>query len=755
MLSVSLKKVPGWSALTLAFLAASTSLTAQGTIYTWYGDTAYDGMGRSVAIIGDIDSPPDGFAEVLTGAPLDGATAQDAGMARVFDGQTGNIRNTYYAGAAFDEFGYSVSAAGDVDNDGTPDFAIGIPRDDTNGNGSGTVEVYSGRTFLMLYSYSGAAAKDFVGWSIDGGKDVNNDGHAEIIVGAWQYDPGINPGSGIGYAVVLDGQASVNAGSGVVLYTWAGDNNTNFFGHDVTCLDDIDNDGIPDFAVGAYGDDNNGNNSGSVRFFSGGNGAVIRTVDGPTAGDKFGISLASTGDIDHDGFDDCIVGAEGDNTNGNNAGAAYLISGSTGATLFSWLGQAQGDFFGKRVAGNVGDIDGNGCPDVFIAFRGDDSNGSNSGAAVAYAGETGLEIFTVYGDLEHEVLGWDVNGGGDVNNDGVPDVVAGGSQYNNGPGPGNGIVRVFDPTGTPPPPPPTWQTLPGTFVTIDTFGYFDDFESYAGVVPSHFGINALNSLTRQASNDAWCNIGQNGPVVGGNSGIGPHQGTYGLEMGLEPNSTVNSNMSNALILGLDGSGLGDLSMNLWVYDHGEENNNDDGIFVSSNGSDWINVINWNGITDNTWTQLTGIDLSETNTGVSTNGQFYLAIAQQDNNPLGSGDGVSIDEIEVVPNNVPPLLSVSNFNAGVQATLMVENADPGDLIIMAYSLAGAGPTPVPGVGDVLLSQPIQQFPNQTANGAGEASVTFFIPPGTTGTPVWFHAYDQTQGVLTNALAEVIG
>ena len=94
-----------------------------------------------------------------------------------------NVLNTVY-GDPNDYLGISVSGAGDVDNDGFADSLVGAPEDDTNGALCGMIRVYSGRTGAVLYSRYGDAAGDMLGDSVSDVGDVNGDGFDDFIAGA-------------------------------------------------------------------------------------------------------------------------------------------------------------------------------------------------------------------------------------------------------------------------------------------------------------------------------------------------------------------------------------------------------------------------------------------------------------------------------------------------------------------------------------------------------------------------------------------
>jgi hypothetical protein len=152
-------------------------------------------------------------------------------------------------------------------------------------------------------------------------------------------------------AVVL----SVGAAAQKTLYTFNGDSAGDLFGRSVSGTGDVDGDGFADFIVGAQLDDNNGDASGSARVFSGVDGSVLHTFSGDRFGDFLGYSVSGAGDVNGDGFDDLIAGAFGDDDNGNFSGSARVYCGQTGATLWTFFGHAALDFFGVSVSG-AGDV---------------------------------------------------------------------------------------------------------------------------------------------------------------------------------------------------------------------------------------------------------------------------------------------------------------------------------------------------------------------------------------------------------------
>ena len=729
-----------FSAVGLLGLLAGPAL-AQGAIWTASSGGNFEHFGRRVATIGDLNG--DGVDDVVIGATNHGCNGQDSGLVRVVDGTDGSTITEYCGDFAKDEFGLSVAGIGDVNNDGTPDFAAGTPLADPNGSGSGNVKIYSGATLGVLREHNGTTATDALGSWISGVGDVSGDGIDDYAIGIEMH---------IGVSNIGNGRVEVfNGSTGALLYTVTGDSANDRFGYSVAGGGDLNGDGTPDFVVGIYGDDNNGANSGSVRAFDGSNGAVLWTADGDAARDHLGAAVAM-GDLNGDGNAEVIVGAPENDANGTDAGQVKVFN-SVGTAILTLSGAAAGDQLGFSVA-VLGDINGDTVRDFAGgAPFGNLSGGDDNGYIRVYSGANGAELQNAQGTGNGDRMGDAVAGTNDLNGDFIPDYVGGCQQFPKGNG--QGYVRAFDPATAPPPPPPPWPVLPTTFVGVGS-GYSDDLESYAGAVPAHFGINELESLSRNPDLDAWCNIGQKAAVTSANSG------SFALEMGGTPlGMSVQHEVSNGLVIGLDGSGSGNLVLDFFAYDWGEEGNPDDGIFVSNDGVTWQQVYgNWSMLpAAGAWVQVSQVDLSSTS--VNTNGQFYLALCQQDDTEFGIGDGISIDDISVRPAGpTGPTLSLIPDPpvAGQPVTAAVVNNNPGEVVYFAYSLQGGGPTTitVPPCGPQTfdLTNPIRLAGQAAANVSGIATLSAPVPPFASGFNLWAQAFSQSQCLPTNSIATQI-
>ncbi len=417
-------------ALIVALTVLAVGAHAQTTLYTLNGDSAGDIFGRSVSGAGDVND--DGYADVIVGAQLDDNNGTFSGSARVLSGIDGSILFTFHGDSAFDFFGFSVSGAGDVNADGHADVIVGAFGDDNTGSFSGSARVFSGIDGSVLYTFNGDSADDFFGVSVSGAGDVNVDGFADLIVGAEGDD---NNGGASGSARVFSGS------DGSILYSFDGDSANDFFGTSVSAAGDVNADGFDDLIVGAHFDDNNGSDSGSARVFSGLDGSILYTFDGDSAGDEFGRSVSGAGDVNADGFADLIVGAYMDDNNASNSGSARVLSGHDGSTLYMFDGDSADDGFGFSVSG-ADDVNADGFADLIVGALLDDNNGISSGSSRVFSGLDGSVLHTLNGDSAEDRFGRSVSGAGDINADGYADLIVGAYLDDNN-GTDSGSARVI------------------------------------------------------------------------------------------------------------------------------------------------------------------------------------------------------------------------------------------------------------------------------------------------------------------------
>ena len=148
-----------------------------------YGDAPGDRLGTALASPGDVDQ--DGFPDLLVGLPLHDAAGLDAGAARLVSGADGSELLFVLGDSAGDRLGAAVGAAGLVNADGVPDLLIGAYLDDPGGSGSGSAAIYSGGDGVVLRQFQGNKTGEFLGFALGGGADANGDGRADPIIGGY------------------------------------------------------------------------------------------------------------------------------------------------------------------------------------------------------------------------------------------------------------------------------------------------------------------------------------------------------------------------------------------------------------------------------------------------------------------------------------------------------------------------------------------------------------------------------------------
>ena len=445
---------------------------------------ADDQAGRSVSGVGDING--DGIADFIVGAPRDTPSGPYSGSSFVVFGNAAGLPHNIdlatlsgsngfrlQGGGFFDYAGYAVSSAGDFNGDGFDDLIVGARSRSTSAYASGAVYVVfgSGSGFpdaLTLSSLGGSAGLVINGYeviaktgsSVSSAGDVNGDGIDDLIIGA-PYANGV--ASYVGAAYVVFGQTTAFTGpldladlDGTNGFKIAGVSSRAQTGYAVSAAGDINGDGFADVIVGAWRASPNGYRSGSAYVLYGSDSgfpALINasSLDGSTGFrihgiDSYanaGISVASVGDVNGDGIDDVMIGASGEDF----VGAAYVVFGSTtglptdldlssidGTNGFKLTGVAGQSAAGFRVA-SAGDVNGDGRGDLVLTspyfdhsrgaafvLYGDDAG---FGAVINLAALNGTNGFRIEGGLPYGHAGWSVAGAGDVNGDGIDDLVVG------------------------------------------------------------------------------------------------------------------------------------------------------------------------------------------------------------------------------------------------------------------------------------------------------------------------------------------
>jgi len=380
----------------------------------------------------------------------------------------------------------------DFNGDGIHDIIIGAHRngDCAAGLTCGSAYIFFGATNLSGTKDTGAGAEDMkilgkgvddrLGRTVSSAGDINGDGLDDIIVGAHYNNDGGSNDEGAAYiffgATNLSGtKDTAAAAEDVRILGKAADDR---LGHRVSGAGDVNGDGFDDFIVGAQNNDDGANNAGAVYIFfgasnisgtfdmGGGVQSANVTIFGKAADDDFGKAVSGAGDVNGDGFDDIIVGALKNNDGGSdNEGAAYIFFGATdlsgtkklgGADSadVTILGKATTDQLGTSVS-SAGDVNGDGFHDFIIgADQNNDGGTNNEGAAYIFFGASDLSgtkalggvssaDFTILGKSTSDLLGRGVSEAGDVNNDGIDDIMVDAAFNDDGGTNNEGAAYVF------------------------------------------------------------------------------------------------------------------------------------------------------------------------------------------------------------------------------------------------------------------------------------------------------------------------
>lgn len=227
-----------------------------------------------------------------------------------------------------------------------------------------------------------------------------------------------------------------------LLYDFAGDSAGEHLGFAVAGGGDFNADGYDDLIVGSQSDDDAATDAGSARVLSGRTGEELLRLDGDNEGDELGRGVDFVGDLDGDGYDEIIVSApKADTLHQKDRGLARVYSGIDGTLFLEWIGAGANDRLGISARG-AGDVDLDGVPDVIVGAFLSDAAALDAGEAFVFSGVDGAAIHSFSGVGMGDYFGFACDGAGDVNADGYADVIVG-SHHTSTIGVFNGRARVF------------------------------------------------------------------------------------------------------------------------------------------------------------------------------------------------------------------------------------------------------------------------------------------------------------------------
>ncbi|MFO0560555.1 MAG: VCBS repeat-containing protein [Polyangiales bacterium] len=360
-------------------------------------------FGNSVANAGDVNG--DGYGDLIIGA-YNASAGTRFGTATLFYGSDSGVSasraRTLAGGTTRANFGLSVGGAGDVNGDGFADVLVGEPGANPGGrSNAGVAHLYLGTPTGIgadaSQTLEGVAAEDAFGSVVVGLGDVDGDQFADVAISAVQADPGGRSNAGSTY-VFRGSSTGIDLRAPSVLEGVAANDR---FGSSVAGAGDVNGDGLSDFVVATPHASRSGVGFvGTARVFHGSRDAVTvvaaRTLDGATAFEGVGGSVAIARDVNLDGFADMIIGASGASPGGRlQAGAASLFRGGpmgTSAVASQLLeGASAGDSFAS-AASCSGDVNGDGFTDCVIgaAYASPAGRGTAGEAAVFHGSSSGV-----------------------------------------------------------------------------------------------------------------------------------------------------------------------------------------------------------------------------------------------------------------------------------------------------------------------------------------------------------------------------
>jgi hypothetical protein len=451
------------------------------------GTSSGQNLGNMITGLGDINN--DGYDDFITGSP--GANGDNGEAYIIYGRQTwsnmsvSDVDRTIISDSSTYKFGSDLANIGDVDQDGSPDFAISWFLHD---DGSGSVFLFSAASIndindptshqdLAFASFTTENIGDMPGHGISGAGDVNNDGYDDFLISSEFNDDG---GTDAGKVYLAYGGPSgtwgMNTSLGNANASFIGGSSHAIFGMDVRGVGDINNDGYSDFAITSKT-----NSLRTVSIFLGKSTPWEKNVPASSANITITLGLmsniltwkhlAGNVDVNNDGYDDVIIGSytevDSQQPVRYRNGKTFLLLGKETSELPKTIDKddLDGSLIGITTqrtgwsASGLNDINNDGYDEILTSeFTPQTSNSErhvhiilgrqtsdwsldmnlSTHAAMTISSGTGDQIIEGFGHMATDV--------GDVNGDGIHDIAINKFRANSGAG---GLYLVLDATPIP------------------------------------------------------------------------------------------------------------------------------------------------------------------------------------------------------------------------------------------------------------------------------------------------------------------
>ncbi len=350
--------------------------------------------GWSASIVGDING--DGYDDVVVGSPYyANGQANEGAIFAYYGSQTGLDTNpglTLEGGVAQARFGWSVSGAGDVNQDGFDDVVV-------SSLGCSRAEIDEGCVYIYYGSENGLSStpsltlegnQDYAAFGYTAGSagDINGDQYDDVYISAPNLLDG-NSNLGAVY-VYLGGSSGLNPTPAWIGF---GQEHNSLFGLSVSSAGDVNLDGFGDLIIGAPNSTGTYDQEGTAYVYYGSANGLSETADWSVSGNQayahLGEVVSLAGDLNKDGIGDILVGAPDFDGSYVDSGELSVFQGSMEGLapqpLWVEYGDQAGDQFGRSISA-LGDFNGDGYIDILIGANGLTSEGGREGKIYIYFG---------------------------------------------------------------------------------------------------------------------------------------------------------------------------------------------------------------------------------------------------------------------------------------------------------------------------------------------------------------------------------